>query len=124
MRKDPKPKKRLAVNAEKTKKVLKDENAKKKLVRLNEGDPAKRLFDTLESISEGFFILDRQWRFIYVNREAIHLWKRSEEELIGRSIWDIVPKAVGTVFEKLYHKAVDEQVPVAFEAPSPLLGGA
>lgn len=82
-----------------------------------------RLFDILESISDGFFTLDHTWRFTYVNREAVRLWRKSLDELIGRSIWDIVPKAVGTVFEKLYHKAVDEQVPVAFEAPSPLLGG-
>jgi len=32
--------------------------------------PATQLSDTLESISDGFFALDRDWRFTYVNSQA------------------------------------------------------
>ncbi|MGE5300045.1 MAG: ATP-binding protein [Acidobacteriota bacterium] len=81
----------------------------------------ERLFDILESISDGFFTLDRRWRFTYVNHEAVRLWRRGLGELIGRSIWEVVPDAVGTVFYEQYHRAVAEKVPASFEALSPLL---
>lgn len=81
----------------------------------------ERLFDILESISDGFFTLDRMWRFTYVNHEALRLWRRGLGELIGRSIWEVVPDAVGTVFYEQYHRAVAEKVPASFEALSPLL---
>ncbi len=81
----------------------------------------ERLFDILESISDGFFTLDRNWRFTYVNHEAVRLWRRGIGELIGRSIWEIVPDAVGTIFYEQYLRAVAEKVPASFEALSPLL---
>jgi PAS domain S-box-containing protein len=81
----------------------------------------ERLFDILDSISDGFFTLDRNWRFIYVNDEAVRLWRKSLDELIGQSIWDVAPAAVGTIFEEQYRKAVAGQVPVSFEAFSPLI---
>ncbi|MDA8240015.1 MAG: GAF domain-containing protein [Nitrospiraceae bacterium] len=81
----------------------------------------ERLFDILESISDGFFTLDRRWRFTYVNHEAVRLWRRSLGELIGRSIWEVVPDAVGTICYEQYHRAVAEKVPASFEAFSPLL---
>lgn len=77
--------------------------------------------DILESISDGFFTLDHKWRFTYVNNEAVRLWRRSPDELIGRSIWEVAPAAAGTIFEEQYNRAVVEKVPVSFEALSPLL---
>jgi PAS domain S-box-containing protein len=82
----------------------------------------QKLLDTLESISDGFFNLDREWRFTYVNTELTRLWQRSREELIGRSLWDTVPGAVGSPFETEYRRAVREMTPVSFEALSPMLG--
>ena len=81
----------------------------------------QNLLDTLESIKEGFFTLDREWRFTYVNTEATRLWRRSREELIGESLWKVAPAAKGSIFDKEYHRAVREKVPVSFEALSPLL---
>ena len=82
----------------------------------------QKLLDTLESISDGFFTLDRGWRFTYVNAEATRLWQRSREELIGKCIWDVAPAAVGSTFDTEYRRAVREKTPVSFEALSPLLG--
>ncbi len=81
----------------------------------------QRLFETLETIREGFFLLDRDWRFTYVNAEAAKLWRKGREELTNRSIWDFAPEAVGSSFDEQCHKAVREQVPVRFEAHSPVL---
>ena len=82
----------------------------------------QRLFLTLENMSEGFFTLDSEWRFSYVNAEATKLWGKNRAELLARTIWEVAPGAVGTVFDEQYRKAVRERVPVKFEAISPLFG--
>ncbi len=75
----------------------------------------------LESISDAFFALDREWRFIYVNDQMGRDSSRTREELLGRSFWAEFPAAVGSVFEREYRRAVDEQVTVTFEAFYPPL---
>ncbi len=81
----------------------------------------QRLFETLETINEGFFTLDREWRFSYVNTEAARLWKRKHEELLDRSLWSVAPEAIGTQFDEQFHRAVRDRLPVNFEAVSPML---
>ncbi|MEW6585997.1 MAG: PAS domain S-box protein, partial [Nitrospirota bacterium] len=78
----------------------------------------EKLVDTLESIRDGFFSLDREWRFAYVNSEAVRLFRRKREELLGRSIWEISPEAVATIIYEEYHRAMAEQEPVTFETLS------
>jgi PAS domain S-box-containing protein len=51
-----------------------------------------RVTTLLENISEAF---DRDWRFIYVNREAERLVGRPREELLGRNHWELYPDTVG-----------------------------
>jgi len=69
----------------------------------------------LESIGDGFFALDRQERFTYVNRQAEQLLGRRRQELLGRGIWDAYPDAVGSTFFREYRRAMAEQVTVRFE---------
>jgi len=75
----------------------------------------------LESISDAFFALDKEWRFIYVNDQMERDSSQKREELLGRSFWAQFPAAVGTLFEREYRRAVDEQVSVTFEAFYPPL---
>jgi len=70
----------------------------------------------LESIGDAFFSLDRQWRFTYVNIEMERLVQKKRADLLGSSIWDQFPEAVGTTFEKEYRRAVSEQVTRSFQA--------
>lgn len=70
----------------------------------------------LESITDAFFALDREWRFIYLNQQAGPLLQRQPEDLLGRCVWDAFPEAVDSPFYDEYHRAVTEQVSVAFEA--------
>jgi PAS domain S-box-containing protein len=81
----------------------------------------QKLFVTLENMNEGFFTLDNEWRFTFVNAEASKVLKKSRPELLGRIIWEVSPGAVGTIFEDQYRKAARERVPVKFEALSPLI---
>lgn len=76
---------------------------------------AERLTTTLESITDAFFTVDREWRFTYVNREAERLLQRCRGELLGRSLWLEFADSVGTTFDREYHRAVESHLAVTFE---------
>lgn len=69
----------------------------------------------VESITDAFFAVDREWRFRYVNREGERILHRKAEELLGRSLWDAFPEAVGSTFDHEYHRAVADGTAVHFE---------
>jgi PAS domain S-box-containing protein len=72
----------------------------------------------LDSMTDGFFALDRHWRFTYVNQVALTYTGRTRDQLLGRNIWDEFPKMVGTISHREYQRAVRDRVPVAFESES------
>ena len=76
----------------------------------------------LDSISEGFFILDRDWRFVFVNPAAERFILKSRDELVGSTLWESFPEASDRLFGREYRRAVAEHVPVEFEEfyPEPL----
>ena len=74
-----------------------------------------RLGRTLEAIADGFYVLDREWRFTYVNQEGERMLRRPRSELLGRIVWEEYPDAVGGIFDIEYHRAVETGQPVAFE---------
>ncbi len=67
--------------------------------------------DILESITEGFFGLDREWRFTYLNGEAQRVLGRTLNELVGKVIWDAYPDLVGSEFEQAYRRAMTDHEP-------------
>jgi PAS domain S-box-containing protein len=75
----------------------------------------------LESITDAFLAVDRDWRFTYLNRQAELLLQRKREELLGQVLWDEFPESVGSTFYREYHRAVSEQVSVEFETFYPPL---
>lgn len=76
----------------------------------------------LESISDGFFSLDRDWKFVYVNRRAEAYLGQTRADLLGRVLWDAIPESKGSVFEPEYRRAVATGQAVTVEAISPLSG--
>lgn len=75
---------------------------------------ADRLRETLENISDAFFTLDREWRFVFLNAQAEQLLERSRHTLVGRGIWAEFPDAVGTSFQQQYEAAVNDRRTVRF----------
>ena len=69
----------------------------------------------LESMAEGFWLLDRDWRVIEINAEAAKLDGRPREALLGRTHWELWPGSLGTPVEAAYRRAMAERVPVALE---------
>ncbi|WP_183061645.1 SpoIIE family protein phosphatase [Motilibacter peucedani] len=81
-----------------------------------------RVSRVLESMSAAFFLLDRDWRFAYVNARAEQLLGASRADLVGGGIWELFPLAVGTEFEVHYARAMEQREASSFEAyyPEPL----
>ncbi len=77
-----------------------------------------QLTSTLESITDGFFILDQDWCFNYVNPEAERMIGRSRQELLGKSIWEFLPDSNGNLFYEMYRRVMKEKIPIHFEAYS------
>ncbi|MBE9159968.1 PAS domain S-box protein [Nodosilinea sp. LEGE 06152] len=70
----------------------------------------------LESITDAFVAFDRDWRYTYVNRAAAQILHRVPEDLLGREVWqEVFPELVDGVAYKAMHRAIAEQVPVAWE---------
>ncbi len=69
----------------------------------------------LESITDGFLALDRDWRITYMNAEAERINGVSRAELIGRNHWEVFPASVGTSLEREFRRAMAEGVSVQFE---------
>jgi PAS domain S-box-containing protein len=76
----------------------------------------------LESITDAFYALDRQWRFTYVNQRALDYYGKKRADLLGKCFWDVFPVTRGSAFEEQYQRASREQCSVSFEILSPLTG--
>jgi PAS domain S-box-containing protein len=69
----------------------------------------------LESITDGFVALDREWRFTHVNAEAERINGIRREDQLGKCQWELFPATRGTLLESEWRRAVAEQVAVQFE---------
>jgi PAS domain S-box-containing protein len=86
-------------------------------------DRARRLTTTFESISDGFFAVDPDWRFTYVNRRAEEILGRDRASLIGEVLWEAFPNTVGSVIEDAFLRAKSTDRSEFIEAVyAPVLG--
>ena len=58
----------------------------------------------LESITDGFYTLDADWRFTYINAAGERILERARDDLIGKSMWEEYPGSVGSEFERVYRR--------------------
>jgi len=65
-----------------------------------------RIEQALDSMTEAFVMLDRDFRIAYVNPAAAHADGRPAETLIGLSHWEAWPVSVGTQVERRYRLAL------------------
>jgi PAS domain S-box-containing protein len=77
-----------------------------------------RLEAVLESVSDAFYALDPNWRFVVFNRAAEAYFGVSRDAVLGRDLWEVFPQGLGTPFEASCRAAMDEGVSASFETPS------
>ncbi|HUH12187.1 MAG TPA: ATP-binding protein [Longimicrobiales bacterium] len=77
--------------------------------------------DVLERIPDAFVALDPQWRFCYVNAEAVRLLGRPRRELLGRGLWEVYPRAVDMPVQRSLLRAARAGTPITLEHYHPPL---
>jgi PAS domain S-box-containing protein len=83
--------------------------------------PAQHILMLIDSLNEGIFVLDKEWRYIYLNRLAEELVGRPREELLGKNVWQLFPEVVDTIIYTESLKAVQEKQARQFEVFYPPL---
>jgi PAS domain S-box-containing protein len=71
--------------------------------------------EVLGRITDGFFALDRAWRFTYVNETAERILGRSRSDLLGANVWHEFVPAVSTAAFTALQQAMVEGRTTSFE---------
>ncbi|AFZ13783.1 PAS/PAC sensor hybrid histidine kinase [Crinalium epipsammum PCC 9333] len=81
-----------------------------------EAEVAKAHLETvLSGIQDQFYVLDREWRYTFVNDRVAKTVGYSKEDLLGKNIWELFPDVTSSLFAQELHRAVKEQTVVRFE---------
>ena len=68
----------------------------------------------IENITDAFYILDRDWRFVKANAVFERMSGLSREKLLGKSIWDIIPFKDVQKLKTIYLQAVEANTSIRF----------
>lgn len=74
-----------------------------------------RISSTLDSMTESFMIIGRNWELIYLNRAASDLMKMTLDTHPRGTIWEHKPWLIDTSIYHGYHKAMEENTPFQAE---------
>ncbi|HUS05868.1 MAG TPA: PAS domain S-box protein [Bryobacteraceae bacterium] len=76
---------------------------------------ADKLQSLLENLSDGFIILDREWRFVFLNAKAAAMARKPVGDLMKKLVWEEFPATAGTNFQIELERCVSEKIPIHFE---------
>jgi PAS domain S-box-containing protein len=86
-------------------------------------DQLRRILDTM---AEGFQILDRRWRYVYLNRQAAEHGQRPIDQYVGRTIMECYPGFENTpvfaVMQRCMETGTTEQMENEFRYPDGRVG--
>ncbi|MEP6808877.1 MAG: response regulator [Chthoniobacterales bacterium] len=82
-------------------------------------ESASTMTNILETTADGYFAIDADWKFTYVNPVAGMLLGRKREDLYATELWEKFPLLRGTIFEENYRKVMTERSAIEFEAINP-----
>lgn len=68
----------------------------------------------LESISDGFFAVDAQWRMTYVNHAAEQILDRPASEMMGSVLWDVYPGLRESEIGQAYRRVAGDRIRASF----------
>jgi diguanylate cyclase (GGDEF)-like protein len=68
----------------------------------------------LAGVTEAFYVLDEEWRFLYINEEAERLLLRRAQELLGKRVWEEFPEAANSTFEQVFRRVIATGVAETF----------
>lgn len=87
--------------------TVKTENALKK--------KAREIENILESITDGFFTVNKDWELTYINKAFEKIIQINKADIIGKNLWDCFPEAKELAYYQLYKNALADNSSVHFE---------
>lgn len=78
----------------------------------------KRVNSVIESITDGFFVLNKDWEYTYINQHLFLPKGKTADEVLGKNIWDVFPETIGSLTYNEFHRAMIDRVTVRFESQS------
>ena len=74
-----------------------------------------RISTILESITDGFYAVDKNWIVTYWNKKAEEMFGLSRENILGKNLWEVYQDAISFKFYEKFHYAISENVSSHFE---------
>ena len=78
---------------------------KRKIITQALEEAYKKENEILESISDAFVAVDKEYNFIYFNKKAEELLQIKKEKAIGKNMWELFNYAKGSIAENEYKKS-------------------
>lgn len=69
-----------------------------------------RLREVLDSMSEGFIVMDEQFRIVEINAMGVRIDGRPRADIVGQTCWTVWPAGVGSALEVTFRRVVTERV--------------
>jgi PAS domain S-box-containing protein len=83
----------------------------------------RSLHAILSSIQDDFYVLDRDWVFRFVTPTFTARTGREPKDFLGRNIWELLPKHVGSELYKNLHIAMEKRETRRFDSPGKYTDG-
>jgi len=100
-------------NLEKIKGFFKDEQsffaAKQLLFETDEKLPRILLYRIIDSIRDAIFVIDKDWKYEYLNKKAKDSIQNQEKDYLGKTVWSIFPEIKTTKLGIAMQAAVKEK---------------
>lgn len=81
----------------------------------------ERLRIVLEGIGEPFYVLDSDWRFLFISRSALKIWKKTQQDVLGKRFLEAFPNAAGSDAYAAHLRVMETGVREHMETVSPVL---
>jgi two-component system sensor kinase FixL len=77
--------------------------------------PDEQTQEMLQLISEGYVLVDGDFRVLAMNAEGERIEGRPASEIVGKTIWEAWPDLSNSTLGELWRQAMIDQKPVSFE---------
>ena len=82
----------------------------------------RKIRDIINLSADAVFSLDRDWRFVFLNRTAAKAFRMDPSKLLGKNIWEVFPHFKGSPFKKRCYRTMKMKIAELFETTEPFHG--
>ncbi len=76
---------------------------------------SRRISEIIESISDDFMVLDKNWNYVYANSQAAKLVGLEPKNIVGKNFWELFPQNRRTFIEENLQEAMKKKEIRRFE---------